>query len=248
MSKGKKIALAAALSLAILTAFYQTKLARDARDEAQQLRAQQAQSAKEISNLHESLSDESNQVADLIAENSQLRKNPNETELLKLRGEVTRLRPLQEDVVALQKKLQQSSAGLPTWKTNEVANAGRADPINALQTFIYSSQITNTTELQKSIVGDDVDPPSSEALKKFTDTDSNFSIGDNVTAYKILSENWLAPDKVQVVLNASMGSSGLGLSIPLTLRNVNGEWKLVIFNIRDANGNANDVRFFKESL
>ena len=245
MSKVKKIALAAALSLAILTVFYQTKLARD---QAQQLRLQQAQSAKEISNLQESLADQSNQAADLRAENSQLKRNPNETELLKLRGEVTHLRPLQADVVALQKKLLESSSGLPTWKTNELANVGRANPIDAFQTYLCSVQQTNSVEIQNSIVGDDVDPISAEALKSFIENNSNHPGGGNAIGFRILSETWLAPDKAQVELSEIVSKSGMGVSLPFTLRNVNGEWKIVVFNAHSPDGKVSSVEFFKEPL
>jgi hypothetical protein len=162
---------------------------------------------------------------------------------------VTRLRPLQEDVVALQKKLQQSPAGLPNWKTNELVDAGRANPIDAVETYIFSSQSTNMAEIQNSIVGDNIDPPSPEALRDFINDEKNHPLANNeVTGYRILSETWLAPDKVQVELNASMGSGGMGVSVPFTLRSINGEWKLQVFNIRDPNPNFNHLGFVNETL
>jgi hypothetical protein len=249
MNKLKKILLAAVFALAVLAAFHQTKLARDARNEAQELREQQARSAKEISNLKDSLADANSQVADLLAENSLSKNNSDETELLKLRGEVTRLRPLQEDVVALQKMLQQNSAGLPSWKSNELANVGRANPIDALQTYLYSAQQTNAIEIQNSIISDDIDPVSAEELQKFIQTESNHpSANDRISGFKILSETWLAPDKVQVELSAAIGKGGAGISVPMTLRKVNGEWKLMVFNSRGADGKVNSVEFFKEPL
>jgi len=249
MSKLKKILLAAVFALAVLSAFHQTKLARDAQNEAQESRVQEARSGKEIANLKDSLADANAEVADLLAENSRLKSNPNETELLKLRGEVTHLRPLQEDVVALQKRLLQNSAGLPTWKTNELANVGRANPIDALQTYLCSSQQTNMAEIQNSIVGDDVDPISAEALQNFINDKNNHPTGgENVTGFRILSETLLAPDKAQVELSVSYGKGGMGISVPLTLRNVNGDWKIVVFNVRSPDGKVSTVEFFKEPL
>jgi hypothetical protein len=247
MSKLKKVAFAAALALAILAAFHQTKLAHDARDEARILREQQAQSAKQISSLQDSFADKDSRLEELLEENSRLRNNPNETELLKLRGEVTRLRPLQEDVVALQKMLQQSSTGLPAWKTNELANVGRANPLDALQTYLYSAQTTNKAEIQKSFVGDDTDPPPPEVLQKYIGNENNNSFGPDVTDFRILSENWLTSDRVQVELSVrSAKASGVGMSIPLTFKNVNGEWKLVLFNIRNVDGQVTDVNVVKD--
>ncbi len=244
MSKLGKVALAATLALAILTAFHQTKLARDARNEARKLREQQAQLANQISSLQSSLTEKESRLEDLLAENMPLKSNADETELLKLRGEVTRLRPLQADVVALQKKLQEPPAGLPTWKTNELANVGRADPLSALQTYIFSCQQTNMAEVQNSVVGDDVDPLSDEAFQKFINEKNSHPIDRDIAAFRVISETWLAPDKVQLELSVSMGKDGMGVSVPFTLRNVNGEWKLVVFNTRDSDGKLNGVGFF----
>lgn len=247
MSRIKKIALAAALALAILTAFHQAKLAHDAQVETRKLRELQAQSTQKIVDLQDSLADEDKRLADLLAENLRLRSNPNEMELLKLRGEVTRLRPLQEDVVALQKMLRETSAGLPAWKTNELANVGRANPIDAFQTYLCAAQQTNMAEIQNSIIGDDVDPISPEALKGFIDDASNHPVGNgNVISFKILSETWLASDKVQVELSQIVGKNGMGVSLPFTLKNVNGEWKIVVFNARSPDGKMSSVEFFKE--
>jgi hypothetical protein len=136
---------------------------------------------------------------------------------------------------------------LPAWKTNEIANAGYTTPLNALQTYIYSSKNTNIAEIKNSVVGDDVDPPSAEALRNFINDESNHSLGnEGVSGYKILSETWLTPDKVQVELSVS-GNHQMGISAPLVLRNVNGEWKLVVFNVRDADGKFNHLGFINDS-
>jgi len=244
MTKLQKISLAAALVLAILTAFHQTKLARDARNESQLLRKQQSQFANEISNLQASLAEKESRLEDLLTENTRLKTNPNETELLKLRGEVTRLRPLQADVVALQKRLQESPTGLPTWKTNELANVGRADPLSALQTYIFSARQTNMAEIKNSIVGDDADPLSPEEFQKFVNEKNNHPTERDISGFRVLSETWLAPDKVQLELSASVGGEGMAFSVPFTLKNVNGEWKLVLFNTRGDDGKVNSIGFF----
>ena len=247
MIKLRRIAVAAALAVAILAALNQAKQARIALYEGQKLREQQSQSARQIIDLQDSLADKNSELAELLAENSRLKSNPNEMELLKLRGEVTRLRPLQEDVVALQKKLQQSSANLPTWKTNELADVGNSTPIDAVKTLLYSVQNSNVTFLQQSIVGDDVNPPSPEALQNYIKEQSSHPAGNEGTkGYRIISETWLAPDKVQVELSASM-DDGVGISIPFTLRNVNGEWKFVVFNVPNKDGQGSHVDFLNNS-
>lgn len=248
MTTLRKIAVIAALAVAILMALYQASQASNSRIEARDLRAQQAQLHKQISVLHSHVANLTNQLADLLAENSRLKNDSNQRELRELRSEVTRLRPLQDDVVALQKLLSQSSAGLAEWKTNELADSGRDTPVNALQSCIYSFQFA-PSQLQTGIVGDDVDPPDPEALQKFikkkTDDPSPAMGMDivGITGYKILSQTWLASDKVQMELQMSVGQGAVGISLPFTLRKVGEEWKLVVFNVRDQQGKVSQLEF-----
>jgi len=243
------IFLIVALIAAIGVALHEVTQARDARAEAQKLRAQQASLARDLANLQAEVSNLTNQLAGLFAENSRLRNNPNDRELLKLRGEVTRLRPLQDDVVALQKMLNQSAAGLAQWKTNELTDAGRATPIDALQTYLYSSQNTNAANIRNGIVGDDVDPPTQEALQDFIKSEIDHpgtELDMDVTGYKILSQTWLASDKVRVELQL-LTTGGVGISGPFTLRKVDGEWKLVAFNTRNSEGKIGKLEFINEN-
>ena len=252
MTKSQKIGvfgMVVALAAAIGTALYEGQQSRAARASEQKLRTEQAAFSKDIADLQADLANLTNQLASLIAENSRLRNNPHEMELLKLRGEVTRLRPLQDDVVALQKMLNQSSTGLAQWKTNELTDVGRANPIDALQSYLYSSENTNAAKIQSGIVGDDIDPPTPEALQAFIKTESDHPDmleGMDVAGFKILSQTWLASDKVQVELQLLV-EGGLGISAPFTLRNVDGEWKLVAFNKRDNQGKVNRLEFVKDS-
>lgn len=244
MSKLNQVALAATLAVAVLAAFHQTRLARDASNEAQKLRQEDSQSARQIANLQEDLADANKRLDDLMAENARLKDNPDHAELLKLRNQVTQLQPLQNDVVSLQKMLRQSSLGLAEWKTTEVVNAGRTDPLSALQSFIYFSDRTNLDTLRTGIVGDDIDPPSAEEMEKFLTNSANFSIGDFAGAVKVVSQNWLSADKVKLQILVTGKEGNFGVAVPFTFRKVDGEWKMTIFNVRDKNGKINEVNFF----
>ena len=59
------------------------------REQNETLQQQQAPLAEQIQQLQKQFADSTNRVANLLAENAQLKSNPNELELLKLRGEVT---------------------------------------------------------------------------------------------------------------------------------------------------------------
>jgi hypothetical protein len=73
---------------------YEARQASTLRDQVQTLQQQQAPLAEEIHQLQSERDSATNRLADLIAENGSLKSN--QPELLKLRGEVTRLR-VQED-------------------------------------------------------------------------------------------------------------------------------------------------------
>jgi hypothetical protein len=138
--------------------------------------------------------------------------------------------------------LKQSSAGLAEWKTNELADVGRANPIDALQTYIYSAKNFDPAKIQDCIVGNSADPTDPEALQKFIKDQNNHPGDSDAAGYKILSQNWLVSDKVQVELEV-LEDGGLGISAPFTLQNINGEWKVVVFNNRDKNGNFIQIGF-----
>jgi regulator of replication initiation timing len=248
MTKLWKIAAIAILVVAVGVGLYKANQARDARAELQKLKAARESLTKEISDLQASLAAMKNQLANLQEENSRLKTSTNETELLSLRDEVARLRSLPDDFADLQKQLQHSSPILASWKTNDLADVGRATPVDALRSFAYASQFA-PGKMQNSFVGDDVDPPSEEALQKYIKNKiehQSLIVDMPIAGYKILSQSWLATDKVRVDLGVMAGED-YGISFPFTLRNVNGEWKLVLFNIRDKHGAVTEIEPIKDS-
>jgi len=81
-----------ALTGAIGTGIFEAHQAAQLQNQVQTLQQQQAPLAEQIRQLQRERDDATNQLAILQAENEQLKPNSNETELLKLRGEVTRLK------------------------------------------------------------------------------------------------------------------------------------------------------------
>jgi RNA polymerase sigma factor (sigma-70 family) len=74
------------------TGIYEARQASQLREQNQTLQQQQAPLAEQIRQLQRERDDATNRLANLLAENEQLKSNPREMELLKLRGEVTQLR------------------------------------------------------------------------------------------------------------------------------------------------------------
>jgi RNA polymerase sigma factor (sigma-70 family) len=242
MTTLQKTLVTATIAVIAGAGIYEAREAAHLREQNQTLQQSQAPLAEQIQRLQRERDAATNRLVGLLAENSRLKSNPNQNELLKLRGEVTRLRPLQRDVTTLKKLAAQSMSGLPEWKPDQVKNVGRATPQDALQTFLWSGNTTNLSEIGNSLVGDENDPPSPDALREFINDRSNHPFSnDGVTDYRILSQTLVSSDEVQLEINALFGGSGI--SVPLTLRNVNGAWKLVVFNIRDKDGKVSQLGF-----
>jgi hypothetical protein len=247
MTRFQKNAALLLLIAAIGVALYKGKQAGDTRAELQKLQGQQMPLAKEIVELQAGLAGLTSQHASLQEDNSRL-KNPSETELLQLRSEVARLRPLQDEVATLQKTLKHTSAGVAQWQTNELANVGRATAVDALQTYVYSTH-SDPPKIRSSFVGDDIDPPSDEAIQKFIKEtiEHHITLIDmNIVGYRILSQSSLASDKVRMELGI-LSTGGMGISFPITLRKIDSEWKLVLFNVRDRQGVLHELALIKEA-
>ena len=247
MTRLQKIIVCVAIAIATALFVNQVRVTRAARADVAKLQAQQANWTNQIARLQAALAAKDDPLSATPTQNSAPGDSSNESELLKLRAEVTRAHSSEGDLAMLRHLLAQSSQPFREWKTNELLNAGRAEPISAVETFLFLSQQADPTELKSGLVGDDVDPPDPDETEKFLANRANFDgFGREVSAVKVISQNWLSPDRVQVQVLAEMGGTGVGIAVPLTLRNVNGEWKIMMFNNRDATGKIQEVSYFEK--
>ena len=92
MTAFQKTIITAALAATIGTGIYEAHQAAQLRIQNQSSLQQQASLTAQVQQLSQLLTDATNQLAGLVAENAQLKSNSNEHELLKLRGEVSQLR------------------------------------------------------------------------------------------------------------------------------------------------------------
>jgi RNA polymerase sigma factor (sigma-70 family) len=107
---------------------YEARQASQLRDQVQALQQQQAPLTEQIRQLQQERDDVTNRLAVLLAENKRLESNPNQTEILKLRAEVTRLQaeandPTQRAAMSVTKKVNFLKARLeqnPNWKIPEL--------------------------------------------------------------------------------------------------------------------------------
>jgi RNA polymerase sigma factor (sigma-70 family) len=118
---------------------YEARQASQLREQNQTLQQQQAPLAEQIRQLQHERSEMANRFAALQAENVQLKSNQNPAELLKLRGEVARLRNEANDptdasakaLVAKMNKLKQRLAEMPNAKIPELQFVTEQDWLNA---------------------------------------------------------------------------------------------------------------------
>ena len=95
---------------------HQTSQLRDQlRDQVQMLQQQQAPMAGQIRQLQRERDDATNRLAGLIADNARLKSNPDHTEVLKLRGDVTRL---QNQLQASQPVIDSVETAAKAWLRN----------------------------------------------------------------------------------------------------------------------------------
>jgi RNA polymerase sigma factor (sigma-70 family) len=92
MTTLQKTLVTATIAVLAGAGIFEAHQATQLREQNQTLQQQEAPLAEQIRQLENNYADATNQLADLLAENTQLKSNPHEMELLKLRGEVTQLR------------------------------------------------------------------------------------------------------------------------------------------------------------
>ena len=215
------------LTASLLVQRHQSQALARLRGEHQALLARQTEQQTELDGLRV----ENQRLAKLRADTEELeRLRRGQAETLRLRGEVARLRQERRDTAT------QPATDLRQWTSEELTNAGRATPADALQTFLWSGSSHNAEELQRTIVPDADAPPTTEAIRRFIDantgTPAEAGILSNVT-YRATSESNVAPNEVQMDFCIDLPYLRSTMSKRITLRKDSGEWKVVLFKSAD---------------
>jgi RNA polymerase sigma factor (sigma-70 family) len=193
MTTIQKIAVTAALTVSVGVGIYQAKEVAQARAEVRTLQQQQAPLAEQIQQLQKDRDNATNRLAALLAENKRLKSNPNETELLKLRGEVTQLRNEANDpttkasnrVVAKVRLLKQRLEEMPDRNIPELQFVSEKD---------WADAVWNTDL--------NTDDDAREALSKLRETAVNIFLNEMLKAafqkYLAANSNILPADLFQL--------------------------------------------------
>jgi RNA polymerase sigma factor (sigma-70 family) len=173
MTTIQKAIIGATLTAAVGAGIYEAHQNSQLREQVQAFQQQQASLIGQMRRLQHDRDDAMSQLAELQAENAQLKSNPNENELLKLRGEVTQLQNEATDptqnaakaVVAKVKLLKQYLEQNPSRKIPELQFVTEKDWADA----IWNTDLNS---------GDDA----REALSKVRETAENIFLNEMMKA------------------------------------------------------------------
>lgn len=182
MTTLQKTLITATVAVLAGAGIYETRQAAQLRDHVQTLQQQQVPLVGQIQQLQVNYADATNRLAGLLAENSRLNRNPNQTELLKLRGEVTRLREVNaqsaeidsratvmKSWLAREDRLKQVVEQHPDKKTPELQLLSEQDWLNEAKDakFDTDKDIQRTLANLRNVAGFKFAQIASDAVKKY---------------------------------------------------------------------------------
>ena len=126
MTTLQKIFITATVAVLAGAGVYEAKQSHDAHAKAEALKQQQALLVEQALSLQNGFMNATNRLRDLLAENSRLKSNPHEAELLKLRGEVGMLRQQTKDA---EQKLAELTSATIEFEKHETAMVNNAKQI-----------------------------------------------------------------------------------------------------------------------
>jgi hypothetical protein len=161
-------------------------------------------------------------------------------EVPRLRGEVSRLRSLRNEA-ELSERAQnvRAASALPAWEPNHATNVGRGSPQDALQTYIWSGMNTNSSELALCVIPDEKDPPDASSIQKIVNNPRE-QIFKGLLEMRQLSQTPISANEVLLEFTGRPGPD-LEITRAVTLRKIDDDWRLVLFNQRDADGKITHV-------
>jgi RNA polymerase sigma factor (sigma-70 family) len=152
MTTIQKTIIGATVAVAVGTGIFEAHQVSQLHKQNQILQQEQSPLAEQIQQLQLALNDATNQLAESLAENVQLKSNSNENELLKLRGEVTQLRNDAKELAQLKSAKSESVAPVASFAPTvnpwglreplhfkELENVGRDTPEAAAETVLWAA-------------------------------------------------------------------------------------------------------------
>jgi len=188
MTTLQKTLVAATVVVLTSAGIYEARQAAQLHDQVQTLQQRQAPMAQETRQLQNSFANATNQLASLLAENALLKSNSNQAELLRLRGEVTRLREanartaeadsttsLMKSWLAREERLKQIVDQYPDKRTPDMQLLSEQDWLNQAKdaNFDTDKSIQRTLANLRNAAGNKFAQIASEAVTKYMTANHN---------------------------------------------------------------------------
>jgi len=222
MTTLQKTIIGTALVAAVGTGVFEARQASQLSNQVQALQQQQAPLAEQIQRLQRERDEMTNRLADLVVENSRLKSNPHETEILKLRGEVGLLQQqLQALPSARANLLKQKLEQMPDKKIPELKFLTEKDWINAAWNADFDTDdgvrlalsklrdeavatflaLTRTALKKYLAANDNILPTNLLALKSYYDTPVT---DDMLKRYEFMQSGKVSDNHTQSVVRKSV--------------------------------------------
>ena len=213
MTALQKTIIGTALVAAVGTGVFEAHQASQLRDQVQTLQQKQAPLAEQIQQLQRERDDATNRVAGLLVENSRLRSNSSESELLKLRAEVTRLKTIQ--ATAKPSSKQAKPEGYLTM--DQLRFSGYGTPQAAFESMRWAAVTGNYRVYVDSLAPEDRQQIIRSQFMVITNVQKTLS-GLQVLAEKRLGDR----AELKVIEDGDSGS----LIVVWPFEQIGGEWKM----------------------
>ena len=160
MTALQKTLVTATIAVLAGAGIYEAHHASQLREQNQTLQQQQAPLAEQIRQLQRERNDATNRLANLLAENDQLKSNPNQAELLSLRGKVT---TLQADATKLRTDAAQNATANDAFL--DMAKSFATNDF--MKTAMKNAMITNVARIYTKLIADlHLTPEQASALRQ----------------------------------------------------------------------------------
>ncbi len=231
MTTLQKTLVTATVAVLAGTGIFEAHQASQLREQSQKLQQQQAPLADQIRQLQQQRDDATNQLASLEAENELLKSNPNQTELLKLRGEVGVLRnQLQSLKSQSNQQVSRDAAGTQARPAgnfiSKISSVGFESPENAFRSYMSAAASGDYDKLLAAMSPTcKAQAMTPEAKKQFEErTVTGAEERNNFRGLQFLAKKSLGADKVDLEIVVYEFGKGPSISVQHMVK-VENEWK-----------------------
>jgi RNA polymerase sigma factor (sigma-70 family) len=200
MTALQKTIVTATIAVLAGVGIYEARQASQVREQNRTLQQQQAPLAEQIQQLQSERDEAKNRLALMADEIERLKSNS--SELLKLRGELGRLKA-EKNQVRDSAANQSPSVAVSRWTPQQLTNAGIATPLDSLQTMLWAASTGNAEAISSNLFTSLAD----FGLRSQSDNLRLVRVvGAGPPEFRVLSERKIADNEVQIDVEQKVGA------------------------------------------